>query len=194
MSILAAFLAGGVFAHEHAGRGEIGGAFTAIGGGVMADASRTGESVDYRFWSQIYAGPWFFLDAGDFEFSAGLAVGRIARRNRWCFLLVAANAGLLWRAPFDFLGITPLFGAGIDAIIWVLEECLRSDAVVSESIPGGRAFVNFSSLKLKTGLGRDFDFRNDRFFRVRALGYYGRRWGNPNPWGGSLRIGGGRRL
>ena len=207
--VLAAFVAGGVFAQEDLGYEREYPAYVddatqtyeersrtvlAIGGGIMADATRSGESIDYRFWSQIYTGPWGFVDTRFFELSWGLAVGRMARRNRWCLLVLAANSSLLWKVPFGVLGIHPLLGVGFDAIVLVRYECLRSDRVVSEAIPDGRTFMNFSVLKFKIGFGRDFDFREDRFFRVRLVGYYGRRLGNPHPWGGTLRLGVGRRL
>ena len=202
MLALAAFAAGGVFAKEGIGcdaarmPGERGAVFTALGGGIIADANRSGEDIDidYRFWSQIFAGTWFFADTRAFELSFGLAVGRIARRNRWCFLILAANPSLFWKIPADVLGIFPLLGIGFDAVLWVQHECLRSYVVVSDAIPSGRTFRNFSSLKFKAGLGRDFNLREERFFRVRLLGYYGRRLGNPHPWGGTLRLGVGRRL
>ena len=197
--ILAAFVSGGIFAqeapaHENAqASGERDGFFTAIGSGIVASASRSEQTIDYRFWSQIYAGPWAFADTRHFELSLGLVVGRMARRNRWCFLVLAANSTVLWEVPFGFWGISPLLGIGFDAILWAREECLRSDATVSSEIDG-RAFANFSSFKFKAGFGRDFGLCEDRFFRVRALGYYGRRLGNPHPWGGTLRLGVGRRL
>jgi len=233
---LAAFVAGAVFAREIPGYeggaaqppGEnagvhssnasgsgidagYAGVFSAIGGGIMADASRSAntclretrdfsdssagpENVDPRFWSQIYAGPWFFADVGSFEFSLGLAVGRIARRVRWCFLILAANIGIIWKAPVGVLDIFPLLGIGFDAIVWTRNECLRRHYVVSDAVPGGRTFRYFSSLKLKAGFGRDFGFSENRFFRARLLGYYGRRLGNPHPWGGTLRLGFGKRL
>ena len=97
---------------------------------------------------------------------------------------------------FSVLGIFPLLGIGFDAILWVRYECLRSDRFVSDydAVPNGRTFRNFSSLKLKAGFGRDFSFSENWFFRVRLLGYYGMRLGNPHPWGGTLRLGVGRRL
>jgi len=93
-------------------------------------------------------------------------------------------------------GYIPLLGIGFNAILWVRYECLRSDRFVSDydAVPNGRTFRNFSSLKLKAGFGRDFSFSENWFFRVRLLGYYGMRLGNPHPWGGTLRLGVGRRL
>jgi len=168
--------------------------FTAAGGGIVADATRSGEEIDYRFWSQIFIGPLGFVDTEFFELSLGVAVGRIARRNRWCLLIVAVNPSLLFKVPVSVLGIHPLLGVGFDAIVWVREECLRTPAIVSDALPDRRTFMNFSAFKFKAGFGRDFGFSEDMFFRVRALGYYGRRLGNPHPLGGTLRLGVGRRL
>ena len=206
--VITVFVTGGVFAQDIPGCDaetyvendavrmpkERSGVFTAVGGGIVADTSRSGETIDYRFWSQIYTGPWFFMDAGFVELSLGLTVGRLARRNRWCFLILAANPSLLFRIPFSVLDISPLLGIAFDAILWVRHECLRSYEVVTDAVPDGRTFRNFSSLKFKAGFGKDFDLSENRFFRVRLLGYYGRRLGNPHPWGGTLRLGFGRRL
>ena len=201
MSIFMALATGGLFAQEAPGYenapvpmpAERDGFLAAVGSGIAANASRSRENVDYRFWSQIHAGPWGFVDTRYFELSLGLVVGRMARRNRWCFLILAANSTVFWKAPVGIFGISPLLGIGLDAVFWAREECLRTEATVSGDIDGS-VFTNFSSMTLKAGFGRDFGFSGDRFFRVRAIGYYGRRLGNPHPWGGTLRLGIGRRL
>jgi len=201
--VFAAFAAGGVLAREAPDCGDGCGAsrtawewadaFAAVGGGLSGYINRSGETLDYRFWSRIGTGPWFFADTELFELSLGIGMGRIARRNRWCFLVLTANPSLLWKVPAGIFGIHPLLGAGIDAVLWVRNECLRSDELASDAVPGGRTFVNFSSVKFKAGFGRDFGFSENRFFRLRLLGYYGRRLGNPHPWGGTLRVGIGSR-
>jgi len=201
----AAFLGGGVLAQEKyldadAGFGEGNAAQTAsrpsqgnrslsnIGSGIMFDASRSRRTDDGRFWSQIYTGPWGFVDAGSFELSVGFVLGRIARQNRWCFPLLAMNVSLIWQVPAAAMGIVPLLGIGLDTVVWARHECLRSDYTL-DTFPG-HPIREFSSLKFKFGAGRDFDLSENRFFRTRLLGYYGRRFGgNPNPWGGTLRLG-----
>ena len=142
-----------------------------------------------RFWSHLYTGPWGFVDMGPFELSAGIGIGRVAREIRWCFLMLTVNTGLIWRTPVDFVGIHPLLGVSFDAVVWMRRECLRSPAVAPE-----RPFTYFSSLKFMLGFGRDFAFCDNRFFRLRVLGHYATRFGNPDPFGGTLRVGFGRLL
>jgi len=207
--ILAAFAAGGLFAREAFGCeyvmfAEFDAALAPneriiafsnanIGGGIVFDGSRS-RNTDYgRFWSQIYTGPWGFVDAGALEFSVGFVLGRVARQNRWCFPILAMNVSMLWRTPFDFVGIAPLLGFSLDTIVWARHRCLRSDYTL-DTLPG-HPIREFSSLKFMMGFGRDFNVSEDQFFRTRLLGYYGRRLGgNPNPFGGTLRLGVGRRL
>ena len=206
--VLAAFAAGGLSAQEaphsqgerlaegNAAQAwnEGGGLFSAFGGGLMFDASRSRNSDGGHFWSQIYAGSWVFADAGPFEVSFGLGFGRMARESRWCIPLLAANASLFWKMPIVVLDISTFLGIGFDAVFWARSECVRSDVVLAD-IGSGNPFREFSSLKFKLGFGRDFELREDRFFRARLIGYYGmRRLSNPRPIGGTLRLGVGRRL
>ncbi|MCL2232074.1 MAG: hypothetical protein FWB99_03255 [Treponema sp.] len=189
--LAAACAAGGVFAQEEApGRGN--GVFSAVGGGIVFDASRS-RNTDYgHFWSQIYTGPWAFVDIGAFELSCAFVVGRVARQRRWCFLILAVNISLIWQAPLAAHGITPLFGIALDTVAWARHACLRSDYTL-DTLPN-HPLREFSAVKLKTGIGRDFSISENRFFRVRLLGYYGRRFGgNPNPFGLTLRLGAGGR-
>ena len=165
----------------------------ALGGGIAFDLSRSANSDDGRFWSQLHGGPWGFVDVGPFELSIAPAVGRIAKRARWCFLTLVVGASLIWRAPVSALGVYPLLGVGFDGAVWASRECLRSDYTL-DAFPSG-PFREFSALKFIIGFGKDFDVGEERFFRARALGHYGRRRaGNPHPWGGALRLGVGRRL
>jgi len=177
---LAAFAKGGVFAQECAA--------PSIGGGMMFDTSRSRSTDDGRFWSQIYAGPWGFVDAGSFEISAGLVFGRVARQRRWCFPILAMNVSAIWQAPLAAMGVAPLLGVSFNTVAWARHRCLRSDYTL-DTLPG-HPVREFSSVNFMLGAGRDFDLSGDRFFRSRLLGYYGRRFGgNPNPWGGTLRLG-----
>ncbi|MCL2192270.1 MAG: hypothetical protein FWB78_02600 [Treponema sp.] len=203
--ILSVLVAGRIFAQKGLGSegncdASFGRFFSSIGGGIMYDMSRSSENISYRFWSHIYIGPWFFMDMGFLELSMGMAVGRIARRETWCFLIMVANTSLVFRLPFSIWDITPLLGVGFDAIVWVRYQCLRSHYVVSAeaAIPDGRTFRNFSALKFKAGAGRDFALSGNRFFRLRLMGYYGKRFlgypERPHPWGGTLRVGFGRWL
>ena len=197
--VLAALAKGGVFALESANTGfgegiaaqasgQRSGAVSNIGGGMVLDASRSRRTDDGRFWSQIYTGPWGFMDAGSFELSVGFVFGRVARQSRWCFPILAMNASVVWQAPLAAMGIVPLLGVSFDTIAWARHGCLRSDYTL-DTLPR-HPIREFSSVKFKLGAGRDFDISDDRFFRARLLGYHGRRFGgNPNPWGWTLRLG-----
>lgn len=170
-------------------------ALSALGWGIEADGSRSARSDDGRFWSQISAAPHAFADFGSFELSLALGIGRIAREARWCFLIATANLGLLWQPPISALGISPLVGFGLGAVPWARRDCLRSDYTL-DAIQGS-PFRDFSALRLKAGFGRDFGIGlcGELFFRARLVGYYGkRRSGSPNPLGGALRLGVGRRV
>jgi len=195
--LMAACTAGVVFAqaqtsgYEAPPPGGGNGIFSAAGGGIMFDASRS-RNTDYgHFWSQIYTGPWGFVDIGPFELSCGFVIGRVARQRRWCFLILAVNASLVWQAPAA-RGISPLFGVALDTVVWARHACLRSDYTL-DTLPN-HPVREFSAVKFKTGIGRDFEIAENRFFRVRFMGYYGRRPGsNPNPFGLTLRLGAGSR-
>ena len=193
--LVTACTAWGALAQEEAsGGGAEGGRngiVSAAGGGIMFDASRS-RNTDYgHFWSQIYTGPWGFVDIGPFELSCGFVIGRVARQRRWCFLILAVKASLVWQAPAA-RGISPLFGVALDTVVWARHACLRSDYTL-DTLPN-HPVREFSAVKFKTGIGRDFEIAENRFFRVRFMGYYGRRPGsNPNPFGLTLRLGAGSR-
>jgi len=187
--LLAAFVAGGVFAQE--------GPISSIGGGLLFDASRSEQTDHGLFWSHLYAAPWGFVDIGSFELSLGVGIGRIARQSQWCFLLSVINVSLLWRIPdtsdiLDDLSIVLFTGIAFDAVYWARHACLRSDATLD--ILPGHPIREFSSLKIKLGFGRDFEFSGERFFRAQLLLSYGLRLSNPNPFGGTIRLGFGRHL
>ena len=180
---------------------EGGGFFSTAGGGQVFSgagqtfsASRSARTDDGRFWSQLYTGPWAFVEAGSLEFSVSLVIGRVTRENRWCFPIMAVNTGVLWRMPFSVAGFSPLVGVGLDSIFWARYRCVRSDYTLSSALPGS-PFREFSAFTFKLGTGRDFYFADYRFFRARLLAYYGRRRpDNPDPLGGILRLGVGRWL
>ena len=196
MLVLAIFAKGGVFAQDARfsdgtmaqTASQRSGVFSNAGGGMVFDASRSRRTDDGRFWSQIYTGPWGFVNAGSVEFSMGFVFGRVARQSRWCFPILATNVSVIWQAPFAVRGIAPLLGVSFDTVAWARYECLRSDYTLDTL--SRHPIGEFSPVKFKLGAGKDFDISRDRFFRARLLGYYGRRFGgNPNPWGGTLRLG-----
>ena len=163
-------------------------AFAQWGAGQVFSASRSANTDNGRFWSDLYTGPWGFVGSGLLELSLSFGIGRIARQNRWCFLITGVTANAIWRAPASFISISPLLGVGLDIVPWARYHCLRSDYTLSSA--GIRSpLLDFSAVKLMMGFGGDYNFSDDMFFRTRLLGYYGVRMGRPSPRGGTLRLG-----
>jgi len=163
--VLAAFVAGGVFAVP-----------LSAGGGFAFSGGRIGGvsyGSDFIGANALGFGGFAFFDATFVEASIGFMGGPTNmvmvldgdRETERSGSQLSLELSLLGKFPFDLGAVTlfPLLGIG-------------GNIVVSASDDDGNSIDDpgdASTFRIKFGAGADFDINDNLFFRVQGLGWYG---------------------
>jgi len=188
--VLAAFVAGGVFAQVQ----------LSAGGGLLFDGGRVGGAVyEYNVPGEAYSlsyalnhfgfGGWVFFDATFAQLSIAFMGGpaRFGGIYSCCCSsheitlingsFLALDISLLGRVPFTVgdgnISIFPLFGFGYNLVLSSSGDHDDDEwnwNMIFELFNNSAA--DLSTFRIKLGFGSDFDINESLFFRAQVLGYY----------------------
>jgi len=168
---LAVFVAGGAFAES----------LFSAGGGFSFSGGRVGRvfynSNNWVGTNAIGFGGHVFFDATFVEASIGIMGGPVigesaeggSRDSERMGSHLSMELSLLGKFPFaigDSTTFFPLFGIGANIVLGLRD---RDGNDLSDMVD----VVDYSTFRLKLGVGTDFDITNAIFFRAQGLGWYG---------------------